>query len=460
MASPTLNALFQSLSIVASGKIASFGLGLFITTILATLLTRPDFAILMSVFAMAQLAAPLLTAGLVSTAPRLAADAKANPNPHNVSHVLSISLWITIVAAFVSGGTVLLIAAPFWFDTELSIPLFLLLLLYLIMYALNRTIGEWLRGLGAIGWATLATSARPYGGLAAQAMLAAVLSGLALSQATLSITSSAAIIFVALLAGTLPFRQVAASIVGPGAGRAENIWRIGAPILRGSSPVMLGEFLQLVGSIQLAATIASVALPASGAANFLLAVNYLILVQAPLSIINLASPHLVISRHQALDMRGAEEILRNSASIALMISLPTFGVILAFGDTLITMLLGSGYGHAGELLAILGVGVVCNVAFGSMSRALVWFDKGVSYVRVSLLGGFFGAAAILLGAGTGNATGLAIGCVAAVLARNLVGMFHLWQSERILTVAHGNPVRYWEILRQLATNLMHAKARG
>jgi O-antigen/teichoic acid export membrane protein len=144
------------------------------------------------------------------------------------------------------------------------------------------------------------------------------------------------------------------------------------------------------------------------------------LVLFPLMFVNAVLGPRIVAAHRDGSHGGLRALSRQAARMTLAMSAPVAVVLLLFGKPLIALTFGEDYvGGAAAPLAILVVGQVTSVGFGSPGMFLMMIGLERSSIRAQIAGiSIMVPAVVVLGA-TQGAVGAAIGVTIGLLAINL-----------------------------------------
>jgi O-antigen/teichoic acid export membrane protein len=145
-----------------------------------------------------------------------------------------------------------------------------------------------------------------------------------------------------------------------------------------------------------------------------------LLVAFPLAAVNVAIGPTTARLWTARDRGSLQRLVTLSTRAVLLGSVPIALAFIVFGQQLLTLLFGSGFGHASEALTILCLGQLANAATGSVAVLLVMTGHQVRATLAMAAGvtANIGVAALLI-PGYG-ANGAAVAAAVSLLVSNLV----------------------------------------
>jgi len=157
------------------------------------------------------------------------------------------------------------------------------------------------------------------------------------------------------------------------------------------------------------------------------------LVAIPLFAMNSALAPYVAELMAAKRAEKAEEILRFSASVVMLVSVPATLILLIWGAQLLSLVFGPVYAEANVTLAIILLAQLVNVATGapgvlmnmSDRQNLVFFIVGISIA--------FGVAVSLLTVHTMGSVGVAMGMGSGLALQNVVMWLYCWRVMGVRT---------------------------
>ncbi|MDA3876556.1 MAG: oligosaccharide flippase family protein [Halothiobacillus sp.] len=152
------------------------------------------------------------------------------------------------------------------------------------------------------------------------------------------------------------------------------------------------------------------------------------LVALSLTVVNLViGPHIT-QIHRSGDKARLQTLSRHSARMALLVALPIALPLIFFGGPILSMVFGAEYVEIGTLpLAILAIGQLINVAFGSVGRLLVMSGYEIQSLYGQVVALLVVVVSGLILCPLFGATGAALAIAAGILVWNGVLAFKVVQ---------------------------------
>lgn len=176
----------------------------------------------------------------------------------------------------------------------------------------------------------------------------------------------------------------------------------------------------------------------SHVALFGVAQRVILLLIAPMQIVNAVLPPMVAKFHAAQDMSSAGRLVRMAAGVVLLPSIIVFTIMFLVGRTLLVAVFGSYYAGSYLLFLVLGVGQLINLGTGAWQIVLPMTGSRKQMLAVSVF-------SVLIQTGIGiylgsrfGVMGIAVAYAIAMVITNLVGMCAVRVSLGVWTFATFN----------------------
>lgn len=313
-----------------------------------------------------------------------------------------------------------------------------LLAAWILSATMQRQLAETFRGLNDIRWATLFGGVRSSGILNSMIACAAVLLlwvGGQLSLFTALLVMLGTSIFVVVVASIVLWRRLRAEH-GHADAPAKSSWSAKTALLE-SAPLWFATLI-VAFNTQGVAWLASAFDSPDRVALFGVAQRFVLLLMAPMIVINAVLPPIIAQLHSSDQLRRLQHVVRSFGGLILLPSLVLLIFLVAAGQPLLRMLFGAYYEASYPILLLLCAGQVVNIATGAWqivmpmtgSKRQLLASTVVSMLTLLLLG-------IALGSRLG-VLGVAIAFCVSTITTNLVGMLLVRRELGIWTFASLN----------------------
>jgi len=317
----------------------------------------------------------------------------------------------------------------------------------LIFKAFNILSAETFRGLGRVGLAATFNGQGPEGGLL-RAAISIFLLTVALKTGTFSLgaaicTSAAASAICSAIAFALLYRMLGPSQKEPATDPKPNS-RFPA-----NFDFMYAQLLQIACSGAAANIIGANVLEAATLAGFVAATQVLILLNAPLTLLNGAAPALLIKLHKEGNTKELAEILKIGASFAFLVGLCVSAAILSIGPGGFRAIFGDGYGDTYLYFAILVPGLIVSLFTGMSGRAILLLGSAQSHRNVMILAALIALPLYYLAARLWGTMGLTAALSFSLALQNIMLAIVANRELGMRTQASLDPRFYYAIAMQL-----------
>lgn len=163
--------------------------------------------------------------------------------------------------------------------------------------------------------------------------------------------------------------------------------------------------------------------PSSEVALYGVAARLVALIGVPLSVVNSVIPPIIPDLYAKGEVGKLERILRGLATLSTLPAVLTLIIFLLAGPHILKLLYGEFYGSASNLLIILTLGTVFNVIAGSCGLTLLLTGHQKTMMGISISGGFFTIVAVYLAAPRFGTLGVASVVSGSLLIKNLVMLY-------------------------------------
>jgi O-antigen/teichoic acid export membrane protein len=428
------------------GKVISMPASIVSAMVLARAVSPSDYGAYFVAMSTVMILTGVCTLGMDQLVIRFGAMQASRDNRDGLRGVIRLCSGIVIVGALLVAATFALVG-PRILGSLLAMPLLVpyawLMALWVFFAALQRQLAETFRGLNDIRMATLAGGIRNLGILNTVIVCLAMLAlwgigGLTLFTALLC-TLGASMIIV-LLGGIVLWKRLRV-VDGQGHGPVE-LPLTAASALHEGWPLAVAGLVVVINNTG-TAWLASPLDTASHVALYGVAQRLVLLLIAPMTIINAVLPPIIAELHAADRLERLEHVVRSIAGLVLAVSLVLLGFLVVAGHPLLRLLFGVYYENAYPLMILLCAGQIANIATGAWQVVLPMTGN-----KHQMLGSTIIAVGtqITLGLALGyrmGVLGVAIGYCASVIITNIAGMLLARRQLGIWTCAKLN----WNTMR-------------
>lgn len=135
------------------------------------------------------------------------------------------------------------------------------------------------------------------------------------------------------------------------------------------------------------------------------------------SILYAVLPPTIAESYIRNDHRNMEKILRQGASLASVVAIPLFLVLVLMPDFIINIIYGEKYLDGGQVLSFLSVGLLVNVITGMRGYTLIMTGYEKLQLAITMVGALLNVAFCVLGAMFYGMIGVAVGAMAAMIVQ-------------------------------------------
>jgi O-antigen/teichoic acid export membrane protein len=424
-----------------AGKIVSMAANFVITLVLARALAPTDYGTYFVALTTIVIVASVGTLGMDQIVVRFAATKVAANDLAGARQVATRCLGIVLIGT-VATCAIFLLLGPAFFRNVLDMPRLATCLgvlgAWLLFATLQRQLAETFRGLNDIRRATLFGGVRNSGivnaALACVGMLVAWVGGFLNLLTALLIMMGASVIVVTVASITL-WKCLRHS---PSADGIVEVQSLATDLaLREGWPLWLATLVAVLNSVG-SGWLAGALDTSAHVALFGVAQRFVLLLLAPMVVINAVLPPIVSQLHASMQFARLEKIVRSIGGLLLLPMLGVLALLVVGGKPLLHVLFGAYYENAYAMLLILCLGQVVNIATGAWQIVLPMTGQrhqmlaasGVSVIVQFVLG-------VVLGHWFG-VLGVAIAFCASTVITNLLGVVLVYRQLGIWTYATVN----------------------
>jgi O-antigen/teichoic acid export membrane protein len=452
----------------AGGRLIAIVAAFVLNLVLARSLTPGDYGVYFVVMSTMIILATVGTLGMDRIAVRFVATHKAMGDWSGVRAVIRRCL-MTVIAATAVLCVVFYFLIPWFFTHVVKMPAAIalsgLMLLWLFFSTLQRQLAEIFRGLNDMRGATLFGGFRNNGILISLVTCSTLLilwaSGAMSLVAAFTTTVCASLLVVVVAAWTLWRRlrtvdgQPQSTIPSSGEWSTRRVLFEGWPLWLAS--------LIAVMRVQSNGWFAAGFDSAENVALFAIAERFVLLMTAPLTIVNLLLPPVVAELYARGENKRMERVVQAVGGLA---SLPCIAILLLIvlaGRQTLGALFGAHYEAAYPILVILCVGQIANMVTGSWQIVLPMTGLRRQTLRVSMSAAAVQFSCGIIGGYFAGVLGVAIGVSAGAVVGNVLGLLAARKHLGIWTFISVRRTVLMEAVTLLAkrmSGLMPSRVRG
>lgn len=220
-------------------------------------------------------------------------------------------------------------------------------------------------------------------------------------------------------------------------------------ILQTSLPMMLTAVMAYTVSYKFELWIIGVMGEPEDLALYGAAIRLMLLITAPLMVVNSVVPPIVAELHSKENLPRLEAVLRGTATLA---GVPATMVLVVFalvGGTVLSAVFGPFYAGAWQYLVVIGLGQVSNVVAGSCGIALMMTGHEVLRMKVLLVTSGIGIVAGIWAMSVFGVLGLAVASAAKYTLQNAVLVLLARRELGVWTHASLSPAQIKRSIRLL-----------
>lgn len=416
------------------GKVFVLPLGLFISAILARVLSPDDMgayifaqSIVLSGIVVAQLGLGPTAVRMIAT-PLGAGDKGALRD--NLQNLLQWGMvGVLMTAVFLN-----------LFSTRLGIKpdIVIWVSLWVVVLATQKLIAEVLRGFHDIRGAALIGDAS-VGGLISYMAAAAMLLFVWRVYGQISLSTA---IILTVAAGTIAVvwacvmlaKRLRMLSLPKGHGRNYFSWRF----LYAALPVLIHSLAVLLQN-QSGIWMLQAFQPSSEVALYGVAMRLVALIAVPLSVVNSVISPMIPDLFWQGETGKLERILRGLATLSTLPAIMALGIFVLAGPFFLGLLFGEFYKNANSLLIILTIGAVFNVMAGSSGLTLIMTGHQRTLMGISVGAGLLTVVAVYFAASRFGAIGVASVVSASLLLRNVLMIYF---NKRLMGIWTHSTLRF------------------
>lgn len=409
----------------ASGRIVAILGGFVLNLVLARTLSPADYGVYFVVLSTMIILATVGTAGMDQVVVRFAAAHRAVGDWGAVRAVILRCL------VMVLGATALVCLAfyplvPWFFADVMKMPAAVglagLMVLWLFFSTVQRQLAETFRGLSDIRLATLFGGFRNNGILIS--LLTCAISLLLWWMGAMSLRAAFAMtviasLLVVLVAGWALWRRLG-TFEQSGSAAAPARWSAGTALQEGWPLWVVGliAVLRAQSNGWFAAGFDS----ADQVALFAIAQRFVLLLTAPLAIVNALLPPVVAGLYARAETARLQSVVQAVGGLASLPCVLIMALLVVAGRPTLGALFGAHYEAAYPMLVVLCVGQVANILTGSWQIVLPMTGHRKQMLRVSMSAAVVQLAGTVAGGYALGAIGVALGSSIGAVFGNLLGV--------------------------------------
>lgn len=410
----------------AGGRLVAIAAAFVLNLVLARSLAPEDYGIYFVVMNTMIILATVASVGMDRTVVRFAAARKAVGDWNGVRAVI-VRCLVTVLTTTTLVCLAFYLLIPWFFTQVVKMPAAIalagLMVLWLFFSSLQRQFAETFRGLNDIRRATLFGGFRNNGiiiSLITCGTLLILWAAGAMSLVTAFATTVCASLAVVIAATWTLRRRLHAMHDHPQLAPSSGDWST-SRVLREGWPLWLASLIAVLRA-QANGWFAAGFDTAEHVALFAIAERFVLLVTAPLTIVNLLLPPVVAELHARGEIRRLERVVQAVGGLA---SLPCIGILVLLvliGRQILGLLFGDHYEAAYPLLVILCIGQVVNMATGSWQVVLPMTGLRRQTLHVSMWAVAVQFSCSVIGGYIAGVLGVAVGATAGAIVGNVLGL--------------------------------------
>ncbi|HVI58791.1 MAG TPA: lipopolysaccharide biosynthesis protein [Luteimonas sp.] len=411
----------------ASGRIVAILGGFVLNLVLARTLSPADYGVYFVVLSTMIILATVGTAGMDQVVVRFAAAHKAVGDWGAVRAVILRCLGMVLAAtALVCVAFYPLV--PWFFANVMKMPAAValggLMVLWLFFSTIQRQLAETFRGLSDIRLATVFGGFRNNGILVSLATCAVSLllwwSGAMSLRAAFAMTVGASLLVV-LVAGWTLWRRLQSLGEGDDAAAAPPARWSAASALHEGWPLWVVGLIAVMRA-QSSGWFAAGFDSADQVALFAIAQRFVLLLTAPLAIVNALLPPVVAGLYARAETARLQNVVQAVGGLASLPCVLILALLVVAGRPTLGALFGAHYEAAYPMLVVLCVGQVANILTGSWQIVLPMTGHRKQMLRVSTSAALVQLAGTVAGGYALGAIGVALGSSIGAVFGNLLGV--------------------------------------
>ena len=440
--------LFRATGALALNRLFGVPLTFAISALLAHNLSRSDFAFYGSLNSLSILLVVFAQFGYQTSIVRTLGEHSSQERSGKASSEFLAALSVTLVGALVLASAFLLVGRG-WLPGYPGYEslLYFLAAGLLVFKSLNVLGAEALRGLGAVGYASSLGGQGTEGGLFRAAVSIALLIGIMMTTGlTLTAAVGAAMVSSAVCA------FIAAALVrrrmGP-ASSATDVLDSAYSRLPANLVFMMTQALQIASSGSVANIIGANVLDTVKLAGIVAALQVVNLINAPLNLLNGASPSLLIRLKQEGKPQEMEELMRMGASFAFVLATSACVLLALVGPLGFQTLFGQSYRDAYFHFLLLMPGLLANVFAGMAGRAILLLGDVRTHRRVMIIASVITVPMYYICARFLGPYGLSGAISASLILQNVLLAVAARRELGVSTMASASPGYYARAARRM-----------
>jgi O-antigen/teichoic acid export membrane protein len=452
----------------AGGRLVAIAAAFVLNLVLARSLTPGDYGIYFVVMSTMIILATVATLGMDRIVVRFVAAQKALGDWNGVRAVIGRSL-TTVIAATALLCLIFYLLTPWFFTHVVKMPAAIalsgLMVMWLFISTLQRQLAETFRGLNDIRGATLFGGFRNNGILISLITCSTLLilwaSGAMTLATAIATTVCSSLLVVIVAAWTLRRRLRTTEGQPQPAALSSGNWSTGR-VLHEAWPLWLASLLGVLRA-QVNGWFAAGFDSAENVALFAIAERFVLLMTAPLTIVNMLLPPVVAELYARGENKRMERVVQAVGGLA---SLPCIAILLLIvlvGRPVLGVLFGDHYEAAYPVLVILCFGQVANIVTGSWQVVLPMTGLRRQTLHVIMWGGAVQLICCTIGGYVAGVLGVAVGSCLGSLVGNVAGLISARKHLGIWTFISVRRAVLMEavtLLTKRMSGLMPSRARG
>ncbi|WP_242102848.1 oligosaccharide flippase family protein [Lysobacter sp. M2-1] len=410
----------------AGGRLVAIVAAFVLNLVLARSLTPGDYGVYFVVMSTMIILATVATLGMDRIVVRFVAAYKGVGDWTGVRAVVKRCL-VTVIAATALLCLIFYFLTPWFFTYVVKMPAAIglsgLMVLLLFVSTVQRQLAETFRGLNDIRGATLFGGFRNNGILISLITCGTLLilwaSGAMTLAAAFATTVCSSLLVVIVAAWTLQRRLRTAVQPLPAAPSSGN-WTTGR-VLHEGWPLWLASLLGVL-RLQVNGWFAAGFDSSENVALFAIADRFVLLMTAPLTIVNMLLPPVVAELYARGENKRMERIVQAVGGLASLPCIVILLLIVLIGRPVLGTLFGAHYEAAYPILVILSVGQIANIVTGSWQVVLPMTGLRRQTLHVTMWAGAVQILACTIGGYVAGVVGVALGSCVGSLTGNVLGL--------------------------------------
>jgi O-antigen/teichoic acid export membrane protein len=403
-------------------KVLGVGSALIVNALLARMLSPDEMGAYFLTVSIVMFAGIVASFGLRQTVVRLVAESLAQGLPGRARKTISIVFGIAATGALVVGGGYLAFMGEWLSGQVFEMPRIAnavgITAIWISILAIQTPLAEVFRGLHDIRLAVFLD------GILASILLALITAGFAFAGIDLDYESAVLLSMIAALislsCGGVLFLRRRSLLHGGGEIALSAVLKISAPLfITNIANYSINQFSLWVVAANL---------PADDVAIYGAAWRLVNLIALPIMLMNMTVNPVIAELHAVRERSTLQNALRGTATLAAIPAFVVLATYMLFGDEILLLVFGDGYGEGGGILLALSIGMLANVWTGSCGQVLALTGRQRELMIITLATGFVSVAIAMVGVRYAGLIGVAF---AVALGRVVQNAAAWWLVHRL-----------------------------